>query len=71
MPGPGEPVQHAERIQVEVADEFPEIRFLLHPDGLLPVLERVAPPVMAAVEGPRVAGKEGAHGWGGGLPRSR
>jgi len=50
-----------ERIQVEVADEFQEIGLLLHHDGLVPVLEQVAHPSMAAVEGPRVAGEQGAH----------
>jgi hypothetical protein len=50
-----------ERIQVEVADQFEKIGLLLDGDGLVPVLEEVAGPPMAAVEGPRVPREEGPH----------
>jgi len=51
VPGPGEPVQRAERgdhlrpqrIQVEVADEFPEIWYKSIVVEEEPVLEQVAP----------------------------
>jgi hypothetical protein len=46
---------------MEVADEFQEVRLLLHHDGLVAVLEEMADPLMAAVEGSRVAREERAH----------
>ena len=70
--GPGEAVQgmeirddlRAERIEVEIADEFQEVRLLLHDDGLVPVLKEVPHPVMVPIEGPGVAGEQGAHAAG-------
>jgi len=47
--------------EVEVPDELQEVRVFLHHDGLVPILEEVAPPAMAAVEGPGVAREERAH----------
>ena len=34
-----------------VADEFQEVRLFLDHDGLVPVLEEMADPLMAAIEG--------------------
>ncbi len=67
--GPGIPIQFAEvrddlraqRIEVEIPDELQEVRFLLHHDGLVPVLEEVAHPLVAAIEGPGVPGEQGPH----------
>ena len=42
----------AERIEVEIADEFQKVRLFFHHDGPVPVLEEVAHPAVAAVEGP-------------------
>jgi len=62
---PGEAIQGAEvgnhlrpeGVEMEVADEFQEIRLLFHHDGLVPVLEEVADAFVAPVEGPpRTAG---------------
>jgi hypothetical protein len=39
-------------IQVEITDEFKEIRLLLHHDGRVPVLEEVAHPRVTAVKAP-------------------
>jgi hypothetical protein len=54
----------AEGIQMEVADQFQEVRLLLHHDGLVPVLEEVPDALMAAVEGPGVAGEQRPHAPG-------
>ena len=70
--GPGIPVKGAEvghhlgpeRIEVQITDEFLEVRLGFHHDGLVPVLEEVATALMAAVEGPRVAGEEAPHAPG-------
>ena len=70
--GPGVPVQRAEigddrrpeRVQVEVAHEFEEVRLLLHHDGLVAVLEEMARALVAAVEGAGVAGEEAPHAPG-------
>ena len=57
-------------VEVEVADEFQEVGFLLHHDGFVPVLEEMTRPVVAAVEGPRVPREETAHAPGeGAMPR--
>ncbi len=69
MPGPGVPVQRAERgnhlcperVQVQVPDEFEEVGFLLHHDGLVAVLEEVADPLVPPVEGARIAGEQRTH----------
>ncbi len=58
--GPGVPGERPEvrdhprpdRVQVEVADELQEVRFGLHHDRLVPVLEEVPDPPVAAIEGP-------------------
>jgi hypothetical protein len=50
-----------ERIQVDVPHKFEQIRFLLHHDGLVTVLEEVANALMAPIEGARVASEEGSH----------
>jgi hypothetical protein len=47
-----------EWVEVEVADQFEEVRLLLHHDRLVPVLEEVADPLVSAVEGPGVSGEE-------------
>ncbi len=78
MAGPGIPSQSAEgrddlraqRIEVELADELPEVRVLLHHDRLVPVLEEVADPVVSAVEGPGIAREQTPHAPGQGA-RSR
>jgi len=72
VPGPGIPIQFAEvrddlraqRIEVEIPDEFQEVRVLLHYDGLVPVLEEVAHPLVAAVEGPGIAREQTPHAPG-------
>ncbi len=54
----------ADGIQVEVADQFQEIRFLLHDDRLVAILEEAPHALMAAVEGSSVAGEEIPHAPG-------
>jgi len=54
----------AHRIQMEVADEFHEVTFGLHHDGLVSGMEEVADALVAAVEGPGVAGEQRAHTCG-------
>jgi hypothetical protein len=49
---------------VEIADQFEEVGLRLHHDGLVPILEEVADPVMPPVEGPRVAGEQRPHAPG-------
>ena len=69
MAGPGIAVERGEigqhlrpeGIQVEVANEFEEVRLLLHHDGLVPILKEMADAVMAAIEGAGVAREERAH----------
>lgn len=39
-------------IQVEVADEFQQVRLPLYQDGLVPVLEEMPGPSVPPVEGP-------------------
>jgi hypothetical protein len=51
----------AEWVQVEIADQFQEVGVLFHDDGLVPVLEQVSHPLVAAVKGAGVAGEQGAH----------
>jgi len=63
---PGLAIQAAEiredrrpyRIQVEIPDQLQEVRFFVHHDGPIPVLEQVADPAVPAVEGPGVAREE-------------
>ena len=72
MPRPGVAIEGGERrkhlrpegIQVEIADEFQEIRLLLHHDGLVPILKEMAGPVVPPVEGPGVPGEEAPHAAG-------
>ena len=54
----------AEGIQVEVPHEFEQVRLLLHHDGLVAVLEEVAAPLVAAIEGAGVPRQERAHAPG-------
>lgn len=76
MPTPGVPVEcrqrwdesGAERIEVDVADQLQEVRILLDQDGLVAVLEEVALPLVAAVEGPGVPGEQPPHAGGERLP---
>jgi hypothetical protein len=49
---------------VEVADEFEEVGLCFHHDGLVPVLEAVAAPLVPAVAGAGVAREEGPHAPG-------
>jgi hypothetical protein len=67
---PGETIQGAEignhlrpeGVEVEVADEFQEIRLLFRHDGLVPVLEEGADAFVAPVEGPPARrGEQRAH----------
>jgi hypothetical protein len=74
MAGPGIPVQGAEirnycrpeGVEVEVPDQFEEIRLILHHDGFVAILEEVARAPMAAIEASGVAGQESSH-----TPRER
>jgi hypothetical protein len=50
-----------ERIQVDVPHKFEQIRFLLHHDRLIAILEEMANTLMAPVEGARVAREERSH----------
>ena len=69
MPTPGISLQgleighhpRAQRVQVDVSREFEQVGLFLDHDGLVPVLEKVPPPAMPAVEGPRIAREERAH----------
>ena len=49
---------------MEVAGQFQEIGLGFHHDGLVPVLEEVADPLVPAVEGAGVAREEGPHAPG-------
>jgi hypothetical protein len=53
-----------ERIQVEIADELPEIIVRLHHDGLIAVLEEVPLPSVPPVVRQGVAGEQAAHEQG-------
>ncbi len=46
---------------MEVAHEFEEVRFLLHHNGLVAVLEKVPDTLVSPVEGPGVSGEERTH----------
>ncbi len=69
MSGPGVAVESGEiryqtgpqRIKVDVADQFEEIGILLADDRFVPVLKKLARPMMLPVEIEGVAGKESAH----------
>jgi hypothetical protein len=70
--GPGVPVERpeggddrgAERIQMEVADEFPEGRVRCYHDGLIPILKEVPHPVVPPIERPGIAREETPHAAG-------
>jgi hypothetical protein len=47
---------------VDVPYELQQIRLLFHEDGLVPVLEEVARPLVAPIEGPGVSREEPSHG---------
>ncbi len=67
VPGEGPEVRHHPRpegVQVEVADELQEVGLRLDHDGLVPVLEEVPDPLVAAIERPGVAAQQGAHAPG-------
>ena len=72
MPAPGgalraPQVRHQagpEGVQVEVPHELQEVRLLLTNDRLVPVLEQMAHPAVAAIEGPAIAGEAGPHAPG-------
>jgi hypothetical protein len=51
----------AERVEVEIPDQFQEVGLRLHHDGLVPVLEEVADAFVAPIEGPRVPGEQRPH----------
>ena len=70
MPGPWIPIERwkiahdagPERVEMDVADEFEEIRLLFHHGGFVTVLEEMAGAVVPAVEGAGVSGEERPHG---------
>ncbi len=47
-----------------VADQFQEVRFLLHDDRLIPILEEVAGALVAPIESAGVAREEASHAPG-------
>ena len=49
---------------MQVAHEFQKVRLLLHHDGRVAVLEEVADPLVAAIEGAGVPRQERAHAPG-------
>lgn len=62
--GEGPEIWHhagAHRVEVNVPDQFQEIRLRLDHDGAVPVLEKMPDPVVAAVEVHHVPGEEAAH----------
>ncbi len=46
---------------MEVAHEFEEVRFLLHHNGIVAVLEKLPDTLVSPVEGPGVSGEEHTH----------
>ena len=82
MAGPGVFVQFFEilhqfctqRVEMDIADKFQEIRIFLADDGFVSVLEEVTRAFMSFVEGDGVSGHETAHDfaeWGRARPASR
>lgn len=51
----------AKGVKVEIPDEFQEIDFLIDHDRLVPILEQIASPLVAAVELAGVASQERSH----------
>jgi hypothetical protein len=49
---------------MEIADQFQEIGFLLHKDGLVAVLKEVAASPIPAIEGAGITGQDPAHDRG-------
>jgi hypothetical protein len=47
----------AERVEMEVADEFQKVRLFLDHDGLVAVLEEVPDPFVTAIESAGVSGQ--------------
>jgi len=69
--GQGGEIQHEappERIQVDIPGQLQEVRVLLHHDGLVPVLDGMAVPLVPAAEGPGVPGEQRAQGGRQGPP---
>jgi hypothetical protein len=66
---PGIPVEAAEigdepgpqRVEMDIAHQFPEVGVLLDHDGLVAILEEVADALVAAIVGDGIAGEEAAH----------
>ena len=51
-------------VQVDIANEFEEVRIFLAHDRLVTVLEEMAPSVVPQVEGDGIAGQESSHEGG-------
>ena len=51
----------AKRVEVEIADEFQEVDFLVDHDGFVPILQEVTGPPVAAVKLASVASEERSH----------
>jgi hypothetical protein len=51
----------AEGVQVDVADQFEQVGFFFHHDGLVAVLKQVADAFVAPIERAGVSGEERAH----------
>jgi hypothetical protein len=49
---------------VEVANEFEEVWFLFHDDGLVSILEEMPAPLVSPIERPRISGEKRTHGAG-------
>ena len=45
-----------QRVQMDIADKFQEIRIFFADDGFIPVLEEMAAPFMPLIEGDSMAG---------------
>jgi hypothetical protein len=53
---------YAEGVEMNISDEFQEIRVLLNQNGLVPILEEMAYSAVPAVEIDRVSCEEATHG---------
>ncbi len=70
MPGPGIFIEHIQRadyfgsqgIEVDVPYQLQQVGLLFHQDGLVPILEEMAGPLVAPIEAPGVPGEETSHG---------
>ena len=70
MPSPGIFIEHiqcadyfgSKGIEVDVPYQFQQIGLLFHQDGLVPILEEVAGPLVAPIETPGVPCEEASHG---------